>query len=280
MRRLAPLLAMLLVIALASPAQASLRLDIPTRAIALPNSMAAIGDSITRAFDVCCFYGEYPEHSWATGYDGADVVTSHYERILAQNPLIDGQEFNDAVTGSQMDDANGQAITAVSQVAGYVTILMGANDLCTDSTATMTSPTDFQAQYLQTLATLEAGLPVGARIFVTSIPNVYQLWSVLHDDPTAEFVWYAAQICQSLLSPFNSERDRQKVVRRERTFNSILRSGCRQYVTCRFDNFAVYNTAFTADMVTTLDYFHPSLTGQAALADATWAASWWPTLDS
>jgi lysophospholipase L1-like esterase len=280
MRRLAPLVSMVLVLALAAPAQATLRPDIPARAIPLPNSIASIGDSITRAFDVCCFYGEYPEHSWTTGYDGADVVSSHYERILAQNPLIDGQYFNDAVTGAQMDDANGQAAQAVAQGPGYVTILMGANDLCTDSTATMTNPVDFQAQYLQTLATLEAGLPVGARIFVSSIPNVYQLWSVLQDDPSAEFVWYAAQICQSLLSPFNTERDRQKVVKRERTFNSILRSGCRQYTNCRFDNFAVYTVAFTADMVSTLDYFHPNLSGQAALADATWAASWWPTLDS
>ena len=34
----------------------------------LPDSMAAIGDSITQAVDVCCFYGNWPGHSWATGY--------------------------------------------------------------------------------------------------------------------------------------------------------------------------------------------------------------------
>jgi hypothetical protein len=27
-----------------------------------------------------------------------------------------------------------------------------------------------------------------------------------------------------------------------------------------------------------LDYFHPSLSGQAALARVTWAASWWPSV--
>jgi hypothetical protein len=35
----------------------------------LPSSIAAIGDSVTQAFDVCCFYGDWPRHSWSTGYD-------------------------------------------------------------------------------------------------------------------------------------------------------------------------------------------------------------------
>ena len=29
----------------------------------LPDSMAAIGDSITQAVDACCFYGNWPSHS-------------------------------------------------------------------------------------------------------------------------------------------------------------------------------------------------------------------------
>jgi len=225
---------------------------------------------------VCCFYGDYPEHSWATGYDGTDVVSSHYERILARNPAIEGHDFNDAVTGARMDDAPGQAATVVSQGAEYVTVLMGANDLCADSPSTMTRPADFQSQYLQALATLEAGLPAATHIFVSSIPDVYQLWLVLHDDPNAELVWFLAQICQSLHSPANSENDRQKVVRRERVFNRILQQGCALYANCRWDRLATYNFKFTADMVSTLDYFHPNLDGQATLADVTWGTSWWP----
>jgi hypothetical protein len=27
-----------------------------------------------------------------------------------------------------------------------------------------------------------------------------------------------------------------------------------------------------------LDFFHPSLSGQASLARVTWTASWWPTI--
>ena len=56
----------------------------------LPDSMAAIGDSITQAVDVCCFYGNWPSHSWSTGAGLLDGIASHYERIRAENPAIRG----------------------------------------------------------------------------------------------------------------------------------------------------------------------------------------------
>jgi len=106
----------------------------------LPDSMAAIGDSITQAVDVCCFYGNWPSHSWSTGAASLDGIASHYERIRAQNPAIRGHRWNNAVSGAQMADAPGQARTTVGQGAQYVTILMGANDLCGwDGTLTPTA---------------------------------------------------------------------------------------------------------------------------------------------
>src|SRR6266540_957107 len=44
----------------------------------LPNSMAAIGDSISQAADVCCWYGDHPGKSWSTGDDQGDSILSHY----------------------------------------------------------------------------------------------------------------------------------------------------------------------------------------------------------
>src|SRR5439155_8100617 len=88
-----------------------------------------------------------------------DPVVSHYERILAVNPSIEGHRFNDAVTGAQMGDAPRQAGQAVAQGAEYVTILMGANDLCTDTIAQMT-PTDvFRSEFEQTMQTLGGRAP-------------------------------------------------------------------------------------------------------------------------
>jgi lysophospholipase L1-like esterase len=241
----------------------------------LPGSMAAIGDSISQAADVCCWYGNHPANSWSTGYASWDPVLSHYERILAIKPAIYGHNYNDSVSGAKMSDAPTQAGKAVQQQAKYVTILMGANDLCTSSTSTMTPVSTFTSEFHQALATLETGLPSTAHIFVASIPNLYQLWQIYHTDSLAEFTWSTAHICQSLLSSSNTDTDRQAVVNRETAFNQVLAQQCAQFANCRFDQGAVYNYSFSKSDVSKLDYFHPSLSGQAALASVTWSKSWW-----
>jgi lysophospholipase L1-like esterase len=241
----------------------------------LPDSIAGIGDSITRATDVCCWYGDHPAQSWSTGGGAFDGIRSHYERIRTLKPSINGHNFNDARSGARMDDAQGQAQTAVTQQAGYVTILMGANDVCTDSPSTMTSVSDFQAQFATTMGVLAAGLPAGSHVFVSSIPNVYRLWQLFQDNVVAQLIWSVAQICQSMLSPTNSEQDRQFVLAREQAFNQVLAEVCSQYAFCRFDDYAAFNYQFSASQVSKLDYFHPSLAGQAALASLSWQHSWW-----
>lgn len=241
----------------------------------LPNSMAAIGDSITRAADVCCWYGDHPAQSWSTGGGGFDGITSHYEHLLALKPSIYGRNYNDAKDGAKMSDAVGQAQAAVSQGARYVTILMGGNDLCTSSTATMTSVADFEAQLSAAMNVLAAGLPGNSHVFLSSIPDLYQLWQLFHTNLAAQLVWSAAGICQSMLSPNNSDADQQAVVDREYAFNQVLATVCGQYVFCRFDGNATFNYKFSASDVSTLDYFHPSLAGQAKLASLTWQTSWW-----
>jgi lysophospholipase L1-like esterase len=241
----------------------------------LPDSMAAIGDSITQAVDVCCFYGNWPGHSWSTGYVPLDGIASHYERIRAQNPGIRGHRWNNAVSGARMADAPGQARRTVGQGAEYVTILMGANDLC-GWEGSLTPTATFRAQFGETLDILRTGLP-GSRVFVASIPNLYQLWSVLRTNPVAQVVWQTAGICPSMLNFFNSAADRQAVIDREREFNDVLRDVCATWSNCRFDDYLTYNYDFTRDLVSRLDYFHPSLAGQATLAALTWRRSWWGT---
>jgi lysophospholipase L1-like esterase len=239
----------------------------------LPDSIAAIGDSITQAVDVCCFYGNWPGHSWSTGHVPFDGIASHYERIRAQNPAIRGHRWNNAVSGAQMADAPGQARATVGQGAEYVTILMGANDLC-GWDGTLTPTATFRAQFTETLDILRTGLPA-SHVFVASIPNLYQLWSILRTNPVAQTVWQAAGICPSMLNFFNSPADRQAVIDREAELNQVLEDVCATWANCRFDDYLTFNYDFTRSMVSKLDYFHPSLSGQATLAALTWRASWW-----
>jgi len=164
----------------------------------LPNSMAALGDSITQADDVAFWYGDHPANSWSTGNSPSDGVTSQYERLVVLNSRIRGNEYNDAVSGAKASGLTAQVSKAVEQKPDYVTLLIGANDLCTSSLSTMTSTARFTSQVDAALAALHMGLPAGATIFVSSIPNIYQLRSVLQGNWVARFVWSTAGICGSL----------------------------------------------------------------------------------
>jgi lysophospholipase L1-like esterase len=245
-------------------------------AAAYPSSMASTGDSITRGFNDCSFpYIDCPAASWSTGT--STTVNSHYRRILAVNPAISGQNYNDAVTGADMGDLLGQVQQAVAQRVEYVTILMGANDVCASRESAMTPVATFRAQFEQALAVLAAGLP-SSRVFVASIPNIYNLFAIYRDSFAAQSVWTVAGICQSMLanawSNFSWDVARRNRVRqRNIDYNTQLAQVCAAYFMCRFDNNAVFNTAFTRSDVTTRDYFHPSVAGQAKLASVTWAAT-------
>ncbi|MFF1252650.1 SGNH/GDSL hydrolase family protein [Pseudarthrobacter sp. NPDC058329] len=238
-----------------------------------PTSMAALGDSITRALAVCCSNGDNSLHSWSTGHSPGDGVSSHYERLTGLDPAITGRNHNNAISGSIARHLPDQAEKAVQQNVEYVTILIGANDLCASSAATMTSEAEFASHITTALATLHGGLPK-ARIFVGSIPDLHQLWKVLESNAEARKAW-SNGTCQSMLAASNTEEQRQSVIERELAFNQILAHACSQYKNCRWDNNAMHDFKFTPSDISVLDYFHPSFEGQARLAELTWQASWW-----
>ena len=152
-----------------------------------PNSVAVVGDSISEGFDANgTLGGPEPQYSWATGT--SSKVDSIYSRILAANPAISGNGFNDAATGAKMSDLAGQAATAVNQGAQEVLVLMGANDVCSSSQSTMTPVATFRKQLTSGLNTISRGLP-DARIQVLSVPNIFRLWQVLHTNPSAQSIW-------------------------------------------------------------------------------------------
>lgn len=240
-----------------------------------PTSMASLGDSITQAFNACGWYVNCRSQSWSTGWDTA--ITTHYLRIKAVNPAITGRNLNDSVTGAKAVDLNGQAKAAVSQGAQYVTILIGANDACAPSEATMTPVSTYRAQIDAALATLKAGQPA-TRVFIASIPDIKRLWYINRYNWAALYAWDSFNICQSMLANATSyssadlarrDRVRQRVV----DFNTQLAQACSAYgTTCRFDGNAVFNYQFVSSQVSGWDYFHPSKAGQTTLASVTYAA--------
>jgi PKD repeat protein len=243
----------------------------------LAGSMAAVGDSISQAASSGGSLGaDYPQNSWSTGTNA--TVNSHYLRLLAMNPAISGQNHNRSVSGARMVDLNGQMQQVVSLQPDYVTVLIGGNDICTDTAAQMTSVSTFRSQFVTAMNTLTAGSPT-TNVYVVSIPNVYHLWEIFKDNFFARFIWSIGNVCQSLLASPLSTADadvarRATVAQRNVDYNTQLAQVCATYVRCRFDNNAVYNTEFTTSDAAG-DYFHPSISGQEKLARVSWNAGFW-----
>jgi lysophospholipase L1-like esterase len=240
-----------------------------------PDSMASTGDSITRAFNTGLIpYTDAPRNSWSTG--SRAYVWSHYRRILAVNWRIFGRNFNDARSGARMAELERQMQAVNTQRVEYVTVLMGANDVCASSEAAMTPVSEFRAQFERAMNTVTAGSP-SALVYVVSIPDVYRLWLILHRNPNARLVWRLTGFCKSMLANPRStapedEARRQRVRQREIEYNGVLAEVCALYVQCRFDGLVVFNYPFQPRHVSTRDYFHPSLEGQRVLAEVSWNA--------
>lgn len=245
---------------------------VPTPPGDVPEVMAAIGDSITRAVSLDPAIGSDARRSWATGDRNGDGIDSHHERLRSVNPRI--RSYNLSVPGARMADAPRQAHEAVGRRADYVTILFGANDVCASSLAGMTAVEEFRRQFRSAMDQLAPGRPE-AKIYVASIPDVTRLWTVLERDPVARGVWDRSGICANALSSRSTDADRRAVRSRLVAYNDALAEGCRDHVHCRYDGGAVFDYQFGPEHVSTVDYFHPSPRGQATLAEVTWRSGWW-----
>ncbi|MBO4204969.1 SGNH/GDSL hydrolase family protein [Micromonospora echinofusca] len=240
-----------------------------------PNSMASLGDSITRGFNACGWYVDCTSRSFSTG--DYSSVNSHYLRIRTVNPNIGGRNFNDGKTGAKSADMYGQAGSAVSQGVGYVTMLIGANDACTGSESTMTPVATYRANIDAALNRLKSGLP-DARVFLISVPDIHRLWSVGKDSSSARTAWSLFGICQSMLanptSTAQADVDRRARVRqRVVEYNTQLAQACAAYgANCAFDNNAVFGYPFSLSQLSTWDYFHPNTAGQQVLASVSYGA--------
>lgn len=240
--------------------------------------MAALGDSITQASMTCGSLVNCPANSWATGTTTS--VGSHLLRLRATAAPDNLVGFNNSVAGSQASALNAQAQKAVTQGAQYVTIEIGANDACTRSVTTMTPTATFKANVQAALATLAAS-PAVPQVFVASIPNLQRMYDLNKSSLSARLAWGLLGTCQSMLANPSSTKAadvqrRAAVQQRVNEYNQALADACAGYpAICRYDGGAVANYAFTKSDISTRDYFHPSLSGQATLSSITWVKTQW-----
>ena len=232
-----------------------------------PGSVAAVGDSITRGFDACAVLTDCPEVSWATGSD--TKVDSLAVRLLGKARAAE-QSWNYAVTGARMADLPEQIAQAAARKPQLVTVMVGANDACRNSTSAMTPVAEFRAAFEDALAGLRERLPK-AQVYVASVPNLKRLWSEGRTNALGKQIWKLG-ICPSMLGDADAV-DTAATVRRDTVqkqvedYNKVLREVCAKDRRCRFDGNAVYDYRFGTEQLSHWDWFHPSVDGQARLAE-------------
>lgn len=238
----------------------------------LPSSMAALGDSITAGLGACITYKNCRRQSWSTGESG--LVDSHYRRLRGDNKAIKGNAHNYAVPGARVADLPAQADKAVGAKVEYVTLLIGANDICRASVADMTPVADFRQSLDTTLRRLKKGLPK-ARVLVVSIPDLNRLWEIGHKERRAVKAWSRGTCPALLANPTSTSAAdagrRAAVAKRVDAYNGQLAAACKAYGNrCLYDGGAAHRVRFNLDMINRVDWFHPGSDGQRKLAEVTY----------
>ena len=254
-----------------------------------PKKLVSLGDSITRAFDAT-LPADNLNQSWVNGTHGffeklfrLPDVKSHNQRISAN--------FGDSGRRNVVLARNGAKVRALQeQAAGttgkgytYATVLIGGNDVCRATIAELPTDYEFTVDAAIGLVELFRSLPDGASVQVAAIPDIKRLYEIGIDKTAlgiidCEQLWrFTAQgfPCGSMLSPDNTEADRDYVRSRNVRYNEIL-----QFLTAigtrKFTNLHIswtdktFTYPFTADDVSNIDCYHPSSQGQRALARETW----------
>jgi lysophospholipase L1-like esterase len=256
----------------------------------LPAMLAAIGDSYSQAYSVSPTYlRDHPEFSWVVGTAKNDGVTSLLERFraLGAAPVV----VDAATSGKKMIDAQRQAeqvIEAAQAVdrskTAYVTFALGVNDLCDDP---KTPIADFTAQLQAAVETLQAGLPSGSRLLMEPLPDFRHLRDITQANPAARAALLEFKN-SSRCAPFLGSNSPTSIPDAEAilaAYNAAIEAQCNQVnaatgpsatLRCTYDEALLSDRDFVIGDLSTVDYFHPSLSGQAKMAAAAWKADAWP----
>lgn len=242
-----------------------------------PASMGAIGDSLSLGFGACANFVPCPDVSWSTGA-GTDHpgFASHYTRLAALESALVGNAGNVAVPGSSVSAIPSQVANLAPMAPEYVTILIGAADVCKPSVDLMTPVDTFRASFRNGLAELRHQIPE-ARVLAVGIPDLVSVLHAVRGRTGIEsgfFASYCATVYANPYSDAKADRQRRDLVRgRIRRYNDAIAAECARDGLCRTDRGALFRHRWT-DSEVSADFLHPSVAGQQMMADVTFAAGW------
>ena len=234
-----------------------------------------------------------PEKSWASGSDENDLLMSHYERLKAYVPNLKAHNF--ARSGARSVDLRLQAFSLLryeirqNKTFDYITLMIGANDLKGKTWNEITPVQD----YVQNVEnTLKVVLDFNAhrKILVVGIPPLLQIIKNSADVMAYEFlkkdiscsqmrkIVYGALLLFQYKDDLVYGRLEKLMEDQQAGLQELVSRLSKAYPQAQLKTVLGFSNFSSVEKILSVDCFHPSLWGQAEIAEWTWIHGFWPDL--
>jgi lysophospholipase L1-like esterase len=231
-------------------------------------AVGVLGDSISRGYDIQTLGQEDLNDNWATGASLPASLVNHFTTVFSGlNVNVTGLNF--AVTGDTVLGTSSQLASRANLMASshaqVVSLEIGANDVCQGNLSSSAAIASFKAKITSVLTTLTSSANPPQAIVVVSIPHIFALTQIaaLASNSSCPIAWSVA--CPNLQigqTAFESQWN---------AANAALQAAATAAGgTVAYDGGVVAGTTFLATDVSSIDCFHPSVSGQTKIANAIW----------
>ncbi len=236
-------------------------------------TVGAMGDSLSTAFNA-----QLPLNNksitWTTGTDH-DKIESHYLRLQKIFPQKTFKEINVAVPGIPSKYLPLQARWLSRYHPDYVTVTIGANDICN---ASIDDPLNVPRLIYNVEVSLDkiiASNP-NVKILIGLVPDILKVTHAIDVTPRCQFQYEHIPLsCKIALSPFTTEEEKWAFEINRGLVNETLGKIAQKYSDhVKVPPPEVANYDFGSDMISNIDCFHPNLKGQQTLAEMMWQYGW------
>jgi lysophospholipase L1-like esterase len=230
--------------------------------------MGALGDSITTAFNSYHLFSE-KDGSWSTGDEKYPDFESHKMKIekLIEKPV---KAFNMAIPGATAESLVRQVKKLLRHAPkpDYVTILIGANDVCSWDSEFQEDLEDYKNNVIFAVKKIINANP-HAKILLVPIPNMNRLYELGKYKESCRVVWDLIPLCKPLFDWNVTDNERGQFAERVKDINSKLKEISELYPSNAFYYEVLEEVNFDEKHVSEIDCFHPSAYGQKMIAEYT-----------
>ena len=230
-------------------------------------NLGSLGDSISAGFNATGPL-DHRDLSWSAGQN----INSHAVRLKAKLNM-DINVKNSSVSGAKIGEIPSQVKKLLSNdyKPDYVTILIGANDICGGQKNAEELASFGKKIFEDTIDSLTAVNP-NVKVTIAAVPSLLYLNELLKTDTKCAKRWKALKICSAFMGDDPVEKAKGQA--RWEAFNAMAKQVSLEHPEQVKFASSAGEKIFKSEHVSRIDCFHPSLEGQKILAEQTWSESW------